>query len=137
MSFEHRKTRALEVLSKTGMTRSHYAPPLIRLLWKAGVQVPPPHFLPFLRTALGTGLWFGMFWGLIMWIFFWSRPDAAPPYRPWRHWWRPARQAACLASPWPASMPATGASTSCRHGPRWTSNGPQAVPLINSAADAR
>ena len=82
MSFEHRKTRALEVLSKTGMTRSHYAPPLIRLLWKAGVQVPPPHFLPFLRTALGTGLWFGMFWGLIMWIFFWSRPDAATPLSP-------------------------------------------------------
>ena len=82
MSFEHRKTRALEVLSRTGMARSHYAPPLIRLLWKAGVQVPPPHFLPFLRVALGTGLWFGMFWGLIMWIFFWSRPDAATPLSP-------------------------------------------------------
>ena len=61
MSFEHRKTRALELLSNTGMARSHYAPPLIRLLWKAGVQVPPPHFQSFLRTALGMGLWFGMF----------------------------------------------------------------------------
>ena len=82
MSFEHRKTRALELLSNTGMARSHYAPPLIRLLWKAGVQVAPPHFQSFLRTALGMGLWFGMFWGLIMWIFFWSRPDAATPLSP-------------------------------------------------------
>ncbi len=82
MSFEQRKTRALELLSNTGMTPSHYAPPLIRLLWKAGVQVPPPHFQSFLRTTLGAGLWFGTCWGLIMWIFFWSGSDAATPLSP-------------------------------------------------------
>ncbi len=104
------------------MARSHYAPPLIRLLWKAGVQVPPPHFQSFLRAALGMGLWFGMFWGVVMWIFFWSRSDAATPLSPLA-----ALVAACAAgrlfgSPWPASMRATGASTSCRHGPNWTLN---------------
>lgn len=56
MSFGHRKTRALELLSNTGMARSHYAPPLIRLLWKAGVPVPPPHFQSFLpRSAWDSG----------------------------------------------------------------------------------
>lgn len=82
MSFEHRKTRALELLSSTGMARSHYAPPLIRLLWKAGVQVPPPHFQSFLRAALVMGLWFGTCWGVVMWIFFWSRSDPATPLSP-------------------------------------------------------
>ncbi|MGK5035293.1 DUF6404 family protein [Janthinobacterium sp. LB3P118] len=82
MSFEHRKARALELLSSTGMASSHYAPPLIRLLWKAGVQVPPPHFQSFLRAALGMGLWFGTCWGVVMWIFFWSRSDPATPLSP-------------------------------------------------------
>ncbi|TDY33287.1 DUF6404 family protein [Janthinobacterium sp. 75] len=82
MSFEYRKTRALELLHSTGMARSHYAPPLMRLLWKVGVQVPPPHFQSFLRAALGMGLWFGTCWGVVMWIFFWWRSDAATPLSP-------------------------------------------------------
>lgn len=82
MSFEQRKARALELLSKTGMAHSHYAPPLVRLLWKAGVQVPPPHFQSFLRTTLGAGLWFGTCWGLFMWVFFGLRADAATTLSP-------------------------------------------------------
>jgi hypothetical protein len=82
MRFEYRKTRALELLHSTGMAHSHYAPPLMRLLWKAGVPVPPPHFQSFLRAATGMGLWFGTCWGVVMWIFFWLRANAATPLSP-------------------------------------------------------
>ena len=76
MSFEHRKTRALELLQATGMMRSHYAPPLIRLLWKAGVQIAPPHFQSFQSAALLTGSWFGFFMGVFMGLFGWFQGAA-------------------------------------------------------------
>ena len=76
MSFEHRKTRALELLQATGMMRSHYAPPLIRLLWKTRVQIAPPHFQSFQSAALLTGSWFGFFMGVFMGLFGWFQGAA-------------------------------------------------------------
>ena len=79
MSFELRKTRALDLLQATGMMRSHYAPPLIRLLWKAGVQIAPPHFQSFQSIALLAGGWFGLFMGVFLGVFGWLQ-GAAPPH---------------------------------------------------------
>ena len=76
MSFELRKTRALDLLQATGMMRSHYAPPLIRLLWKAGVQIAPPHFQSFQSIALLAGGWFGLFMGVFMGLFGWFQGTA-------------------------------------------------------------
>lgn len=79
MSFEQRKARALEILQATGMMPSHYAPPLIRLLWKAGVKIAPPHFQSFQRTTFVAGAWFAFGWGMIMWVFGWFQGDATSP----------------------------------------------------------
>jgi len=79
MNFEQRKTRAMELLQATGMMRSHYAPPLIRLLWKAGVQIAPPHFQSFMHTTLVAGGWFAVCWGMIMWLFGWFQGAAMLP----------------------------------------------------------
>ena len=38
-----------------GVSRSTAAPPLWRLLWRAGIEIPPPLFIPFLSAALGMG----------------------------------------------------------------------------------
>jgi len=46
MDFNPKLKAALKRLSATGMWRSNYAPPLYRLLWRLGVKIPPPHFLP-------------------------------------------------------------------------------------------
>lgn len=56
-----------------GISRATVAPPAWRLLWKLGVQVPPPLFAPFLPMALAMGSFFGIGWGLVMWLAFWSR----------------------------------------------------------------
>ncbi|MFW8183281.1 DUF6404 family protein, partial [Klebsiella pneumoniae] len=29
------------------MWKSNYAPPLIRLMWRLGINIPPPPFAPF------------------------------------------------------------------------------------------
>ena len=73
MTFESRRDQALKLLGSTGIWRSNYEPPILRGLWKIGVRVPPPHFVPFWKTALFAALWFGGVWGAFMWLTFWSR----------------------------------------------------------------
>ena len=71
MSFASKRDQALVILAKTGLRRSNYEPPLLRLFWYLGIPVPPPHFAPMGWTALVLGATFGPSWGLMMWFFFW------------------------------------------------------------------
>lgn len=71
MAADPRRTRALQLLRQTGILRSNYEPPLLRLLWRLGINAPPPHFAGFLPTALATGLSFGLFWSVSMWLLVW------------------------------------------------------------------
>lgn len=63
------------MLSQHGLAPGTYAPLLFRLLWKIGVNVPPPHFMGFTKLAMIWGTWFAVVWGAIMWAFVWSRQD--------------------------------------------------------------
>jgi hypothetical protein len=54
------------------MWRSNYAPPLLRLFWKAGGKMPPPPFAPFWRNMLFFAAWFGPLWGVFMWFSTWQ-----------------------------------------------------------------
>jgi hypothetical protein len=78
MDFQERREQALRLLEQAGIGRSTYAPPVMRLLWRFGVQVRPPHFMGFGAAALLCGAWFAVAWGAIMWIGFWSRHHIAP-----------------------------------------------------------
>ena len=60
-------------MSILGVSKSTAAPPAWRLLWRLGIEVPPPLFIPFFPGALAMGSYFAVFWGLIMWAFFWFR----------------------------------------------------------------
>jgi hypothetical protein len=60
---------AFRLLEKAGIWKSNYAPPVFRMLWRRGVNVPPPHFMSFLASAALTGIGFGVMWGLFMLAF--------------------------------------------------------------------
>lgn len=64
---------ALDILKKTKIWPSNYAPFLHRIFWRAGIAIPPPHFASFVWNFLFTGIWFGVIWGLTMWLIFWSK----------------------------------------------------------------
>ncbi len=54
------------------MWRSNYAPPLLRILWRLGIRLPPLPFMPFWQvTLLMGGLW-GISWGCAMWFMYWG-----------------------------------------------------------------
>ena len=68
MDFEARKQKALAIMASRKMWKSNYAPLLIRLLWRLGINIPPLPFAPFWQVfvvmtgyfSLGYGLW--MYW---------------------------------------------------------------------------
>lgn len=67
MTTHKKRTAALALLAQTGIWRSNYEPPLLRLLWRLGFDVPLPHMMSFWKNALSAGSYFGIAWGLIMW----------------------------------------------------------------------
>lgn len=73
MNANEPRTVALEILAKTGMWRSSYEPPLLRLLWRLGLDVPPPHFAGFMSTAVVLGTSFAVAWGVPMWLLVWPQ----------------------------------------------------------------
>ncbi|CAN5770775.1 DUF6404 family protein [soil metagenome] len=42
------------------MWRSNYEPPILRLFWRLGIDLPPPHFSSFGITVLFSGGLFGL-----------------------------------------------------------------------------
>jgi hypothetical protein len=62
--------RHMEIL---GVSKSTAAPPAWRLLWRLGIEVPPPLFMPFVPGALTMSAFFGLCWGLAMWGILWAR----------------------------------------------------------------
>ncbi len=74
MTFEQKKARAIALMDSKKMWRSNYAPPLLRILWRLGIRLPPLPFMPFWQvTVLMGGLW-GISWGCAMWFIYW-RPS--------------------------------------------------------------
>ena len=65
-----------EHLPALGISPYTAAPPVYRLLWRLGVEVPPPLFTRFFPLALVMGAFFAIGWGGFMWLFFWSRESA-------------------------------------------------------------
>jgi len=62
-------------LAQLGLPPSTFAPPLWKLLWRLGINIPPPLFMSFWHCVLFMGSFFGCFWGLLMWVIMWSRQE--------------------------------------------------------------
>ena len=66
MIFLKKLEKALAKLESSEPKISGYQPPLFRLLWVLGVELPPPHF----RTFSKNRTFFGAVAGIWMWILF-------------------------------------------------------------------
>jgi len=73
MNKESRRAAALELLKARGIPANEAAPHFHRLLWRCGIDVPPPHFASFRFNVAFIGGFSGVGWGLIMWLFVWQR----------------------------------------------------------------
>ena len=63
-----KRAAALNLLTSAGIRRGNYAPPVFRLLWWLGIDVPPPHFASFWTNVFLAGSFFGVVWSLLMWL---------------------------------------------------------------------
>ncbi|WP_097475061.1 DUF6404 family protein [Escherichia coli] len=67
MTFEQKKARAIALMDSKKMWRSNYAPPLLRILWRLGIRLPP---MPFWQVTLLMGSLWGISWGCAMWFIY-------------------------------------------------------------------
>ena len=74
MTFEQKKARAIALMDSKKMWRSNYAPPLLCILWRLGIRLPPLPFMPFWQVTLLMGSLWGISWGCAMWFIYW-RPS--------------------------------------------------------------
>jgi hypothetical protein len=68
-------------LAHHGWQRNAVAPPLFRLLWKLGIEVPPPPFLGYLGHALLIGGFFSVGWylSMLVWCWYWQLWEVLGP----------------------------------------------------------
>ncbi len=66
MTTTTRRDAALALMANTGILKSNYYPPIVRLLWRLGFAMPLPHFVSFGRVALVSGVFFGAAWAVMM-----------------------------------------------------------------------
>jgi hypothetical protein len=71
MSHSEKIQRMFDDLSHRGIGAWTFAPPLYRLLWKLGSEIPPPHFSRFSFLLLFQGGFFGLFMGMLVGLVFW------------------------------------------------------------------
>ncbi|TJZ73013.1 DUF6404 family protein [Chitiniphilus eburneus] len=72
MSFETRLAAAITLLNTRGVGESARFPWWLRLAWRLGLRLRPPHFQPFAVNLFWNGLWFGAIWGVCMWLALWG-----------------------------------------------------------------
>ena len=73
-----KREAAMKLLSATGIWPNYYAPPIVRLMWRLGLDVPPPHFGSFWGNAVVMGALFAILWGVFMWVALWSSQQHLP-----------------------------------------------------------
>jgi hypothetical protein len=78
MDITHRQKvdHLIAELGQQGVGPYTVAPPLFRLLWGLGLEVPPPFFLGFFSLTVLMGTIFGVIWtplwGAGMWLWVWQ-----------------------------------------------------------------
>lgn len=78
MTFEQRRDAAFRLMDAAGVKPGLSRPPLWRLLWRLGVEIPPPLFMSGWGRALFSGLSFAVFWGALMWLLIWRAQEFPP-----------------------------------------------------------
>ena len=73
MTHSDKLERMQKHLAGLGISPSTAAPPIWRLLWRLGIELPPPLFMGFWPAAFFMGSFFGVFWGVVMWLLMWGR----------------------------------------------------------------
>lgn len=78
MTHSEKIARLYQHLPALGISPSTAAPPLFRILWRMGIEIPPPLFLGFSSLALLMGGFFAIGFGLLLWLLTPLDPTPSP-----------------------------------------------------------
>jgi hypothetical protein len=71
VTFEQQRNAAIQRLTEAGIAQAEGQPPLWRLFWRLGLNIPPRLFAGYWCVVLAEGLPFGLAWGLLMGFALW------------------------------------------------------------------
>lgn len=77
MNFEKQKSKALEIAKIAGIREPKYNNPVFKTMWKIGIEIRPPHFLPFPKLVLIFSFVFSMLFTILMFLRFRQEPLVA------------------------------------------------------------
>lgn len=53
--FWARRDAALKIMTRTPVSERNYCPPTFKYLWRLGIKIRPPHFMPFTHVFAFMG----------------------------------------------------------------------------------
>ena len=66
MNAEEKREAAFKILEARGISYKTYAPFTYRMLWKMGINMPPPHMSSFLMNMIISSLSLGFFYSAMI-----------------------------------------------------------------------
>lgn len=66
MTHQEKIDHLIAAMRRKGISPFTAAPPIYRLFWRIGINVPPPFFQSFFSLFLIMGVGFGVGWGVLM-----------------------------------------------------------------------
>lgn len=72
MTLDQKRSAALQLLRSRGLLKTDNVPPLLKLLWGLGLNVPPPQFASFFGLFVFSSLALALPWGALMWLLKWN-----------------------------------------------------------------
>lgn len=77
MNFQEQKTKALEFAKTARIREPKYNNPVFKTMWKMGIEIRPPHFLPFPKLVLIFTFVFSMLFTILVFLRFRQEPLVA------------------------------------------------------------
>lgn len=76
--FRRKREKAYALMLEKGLHKNDRIPFLYRLLWRAGINVPPALFANFACNVCVLGTCYAVFWGCCMWFVTWKPRGYSP-----------------------------------------------------------
>jgi Family of unknown function (DUF6404) len=72
-----KRTAAINLLVAREIWPVNYVPMGLRLLWRIGIDIPPPYFISFYGNVFLVGTPMALLYGFTFWFFIWSRQSSS------------------------------------------------------------
>jgi len=83
MTHEEKIQKMYDEFPQRGISKSLYAPPLYKLLWRLGIKTTPPIFSSFVKVFITQASFFTVVWSILMCLILWRKQNMTTAFVVW------------------------------------------------------